>query len=122
MVTLVLAGLFGVAGLVLATAALTGRRGQVCQRGVGYTVPAEVEADPVLNRQANELVALWCSAGATLAAPPAAFLVLLAARGDADLSLASLVILALYGFVLTCIGVYPFEKIKHLERDARQVR
>lgn len=103
---------FTVALLGMTAAAVTGRRGQVCQRGVGYTVPAQVEADPALNKRANQLVATWCTAAAVLAALP---LVGLAVAGlDRPVPLPVLVALAAYGFVMVCVASYPFERIKHL--------
>lgn len=107
--------LFLVFTVVLFTAtaaAVTGRRGQVCERGVGYTVPAAVEADPALNTRANELIATWCTVAAILAALP---LVALAVNGiDRDLPILALAALAAYGFLVVCVGGYPFERIKHL--------
>ena len=103
---------FSVALLVATAVAVTGRRGQVCQRGVGYTVPAAVEADPVLNAQANRLVATWGTVTAVLAALP---LAAVAVNGiHRDLPLRALVALAGYGLVCTCVGSYPFERIKRL--------
>lgn len=99
-------------------AAVTGRRGQVCERGVGYTVSAAVEADPALNARANELVATWCTVAAVLAALP---LVALAANGlNRDVPLWALATLAAYGFLVVCVGGYPFERIKHLGRDEQR--
>ena len=104
--------LFAVALFVATAAAVTGTRGQVCERGVGYSVPAPVEADPALSVRANRLVATWCTAAAILAALP---LVALAVNGlDRELPLWAAVALAGYGFLLTCVGGYPFERIKHL--------
>jgi len=111
-VSAVLFAVFTVAVLTATAAAVTGRRGQVCERGVGYDVPAAVEADPVLNAQANRLVATWCTAAAVLAAVP---LLGLAWNGLArDMSTPALLILAAYGFLVVCVGGYPFERIKHL--------
>lgn len=104
--------IFTVALFTATAAAVTGRRGQVCERGVGYTVPAAVETDPALNRKANELVATWCTVTAVLAAFP---LIALAVNGsDRDLPLWAVVTLAAYGFLMLCVGGYPFERIKHL--------
>lgn len=111
--------LFTVALFAATAAAVTGRRGQVCERGIGYTVPAQVEADPALDRRANELVATWCTAAAVLAAVP---VVVLAVAGldRADLPLWQVGALAAWAFVMVCVGGYPFEKIKHLgERSER---
>lgn len=99
-------------------AAVTGRRGQVCERGVGYTVPAAVEADPGLNTQANELVATWCTVAAVLAVLP---LVAIAVNGiDRDLPVWALAALAAYGFLVVCVGGYPFERIKHLSSQGQR--
>lgn len=109
--------LFTIALFAATAAAVTGRRGQVCERDIGYTVPAQVEADPELNRRANELVATWCTAAAVLAAVP---LVVLAVAGldRADLPLWEVGALAAWAFVMVCVGGYPFERITHLGRPA----
>jgi hypothetical protein len=104
--------LFTVALFTATAAAVTGTRGQVCERGVGYTVPAAVEADPALNARANRLVATWGTAAAVLSAVP---LVALALHGfDRDLPLWALLALAAWGFVVVVVGGYPFEQIKQL--------
>lgn len=109
---------FTAALFVATAAAVTGRRGQVCDRDLGYTVPAAVESDPALDRQANELVARWCTAAAVLAALP---LVGLALHGfEDDLPLGALVALAVHGFVVVCVTGYPFERITQLGADARR--
>ena len=104
--------IFTVALLAATAAAVTGRRGQVCERGAGYTVPAAVDADPALNARANELVARWCTLAGALAALP---LVALAVHGfDRELPTWALAALAACGFLVVCVGSYPFEKIEHL--------
>ncbi len=104
---------FTVALFASTAAAVTGRRGQVCERGIGCTVPAQVEADPELERRANQLVATWCTAAAVLAAVP---LVVLAVAGldRGDLPVWALASLAAYAFVVVCVGGYPFEQITRL--------
>lgn len=105
---------FGVAALVFTAAAVTGRRGQVCQRGMGYAVPARVEADPELSEKANEMVASWSTVGAFLALAPMLVLTALGLGRDEPLPLWVLVVFAAYGFLLVCLGSYPFEKIEQL--------
>lgn len=106
---------FSVVVYAAAAAAVTGRRGQVCTRGVGYVVPAAVQADPALATRANDLVATWCTGTAVLAAVP---VVGLAVNGiDRDLPLGALAALAAYGFLVVCVGSYPFERIQQLGRD-----
>jgi len=103
---------FSVAVFAATAAAVTGRRGQVCERGAGYVVPAVVEADAGLNKRANDLVARWCTAAAALAAVP---LLGLAINGiDRTLPLWVLAALAAYGFLIACVGGYPFELIRRM--------
>lgn len=109
--------LFGLATVACGLAALTGRRGDVCTRGVGYDVPAAVESDPALSRAANELVARWCTLGAVLAAAPLVPLGQAVLTHRDPLPLSGLLVLAAYGFVLVCVGGYPFERIRHLSAD-----
>ena len=103
---------FSIAVFAATAAAVTGRRGLVCERGVGYVVPAVVEADPALNTTANVLVTRWCTAAAVLAAVPVVGLVI----NGLDRALAIWVppTLAAYGFLIACVGGYPFERIMHL--------
>ncbi len=110
---------FAVAAVVLLLAALTGHRGQVCERGIGYRVPARVESDPRLSGRANELVARWCTCGAVLAVLPLVPLTWAVSRGTDEAPLSALVGLAAYGLLVTVVAAYPFERIEHLGDDAR---
>ena len=111
---LVLFAVFGLAAVVLGLAALTGRRGDVCTRGVGYAVPAAVESDPALNHAANELVTRWCTIAALMAAAPLLPLGQAIATQREPLPLPGLLVLAGYAFVVAVLGGYPFERINHL--------
>ncbi len=111
--------IFSVGLLAATAAATTGRRGHVCDRALGYTVPAVVAADPDLTRRANELVARWCTAAAVLAAVPLVGLALYGIRRD-DLPLWVLVLLAVHGFLFACAAGYPFERIEQLGGEARR--
>ena len=105
-------GIFTVAGLAATAAAWTGWTGQVGLRDVGDELPARVVADPALLREANRLVATWCTAAGLLSAVP---VVLLAVRGlHEPLPLPLLLALAAHGFVLVVVGGYPFERIARL--------
>ena len=105
-------GVFTVAGCAATAAAWTGWTGEVGVRDVGYDLPARVEADPALVREANRLVRTWCTAAAVLSAVP---VVLLAVRGLGEpLPLGLLLAAAAYGFVLVVVGGYPFERIRGL--------
>ena len=105
-------GVFTVAGLAATAAAWTGWTGEVGVRGVGWAVPARVEADPALLREANRLVTTWCTGAAVLSGVP---VVLLAVRGlDEPLPLPLLLAAAVHGFVLVVVGGYPFERIRVL--------
>jgi hypothetical protein len=102
-------GVFTVAGLAATAAARTGWTGEAGSRDVGWTLPARVEADPALLREANRLVTTWCTAAAVMSAVP---VVLLALRGlHEPLPIPLLLAAAAYGFVLVLVGGYPFEKI-----------
>ena len=114
MTHVVLFAVFGLAAVVLGLAALTGRRGDVCTRGVGYTVPAAVESDPALDRVANELVTRWCSIAALMAAAPLVPLGQAVATQREPLPLPGLLVLAGYAFVVVVVGQYPFERISRL--------
>lgn len=106
---------FTLALLAASAAAVTGTRGQVCERGVGYVVPAAVESDPALRVRADRLVAGWGTVAAVLSAVP---LVVLAVRGlDRELPLGALVGLAAWGFVVACVGGLPFARIDRLGHD-----
>ncbi|GAA0435762.1 hypothetical protein [Streptomyces luteireticuli] len=106
---------FVLLGLVSLLAAVTGRRGLVCDRRRGYEVPAAVAADPELTRKANALVASWCARAAMLSVPPLVPLGF-AMRADEQqpLSLTALLALAGYGFLIVVMGRYPFERIKRM--------
>lgn len=111
---LILTGGFILVGLSTLGAAIMGYRGKVCDRQIGYTVPARVAADPVLAKKANGLVAFWCTGGSILCLLPLIYLYLIREQGTDAIPLSHLIAFAVYGFVLTCISTYPFEKIKHL--------
>ena len=105
-------GIFTLALLGATAAAWTGWTGDVAVRDVGYNVPARVEADPALVREANRLVRTWCTAAAVLSAVP---VVVLAVRGlDEPVPVPLLVALAADGLVVALVGGYPLEKVKHL--------
>ena len=101
-------------GVVAVLAAVTGHRGQVCMRGVGYTVPAAVERDPELTRRANELVLFWALGGAILSVPPLILFTVAVARNRQPMSLWELAVAALYAVILGGVLTYPLEKIKTL--------
>ncbi|MFH8347620.1 hypothetical protein [Streptomyces sp. NPDC018045] len=112
-------GLFAVASLVLALAAVTGYRGRVCDRRRGYPVPADVSADPALRSKANGLVAFWCAGAAIMSLAPLHPLFREIRNPAADgLSTPGLLALAVYALLVGCIAGYPFEKIKHLAGDS----
>lgn len=118
----VLFGVFAVGGFALLSAGVTGRRGKVCVRNVGYTVPAEVEADPELNKKANALVGFWCTLAAFLTLPALFVIAGMGTRLEGPIPLWALAGLAAYGFVLVVIGTYPFEKIKRMAGEVAQAR
>lgn len=111
---LILALFFLVAGIALGAAALTGYRGQVCDRLTGYTVPARVAEDPDLCREANELVRFWCTGGAVLCVPPVLILLFRVGNGWSALSLWELAACVVYLVALGSVSLYPFERIKTL--------
>jgi hypothetical protein len=110
------------AALAAIAAAVTGYRGLVCDSRLGYAVPPEVKDDPALCKKANDLVAFWATGFAILCAPAIVLVARVGLAGPgAELSLLQLGLLAAYGFVLACVGHYPFERIKHLgERHSVQ--
>lgn len=96
-------------------AARTGRRGEVCDRAVGYEVPARVAAAPELNQRANQLVAHWCTAAGMLSAAPLVPLaVVIASDGSRGVPTWGLLVFVAYGLVVSTVGRYPFEKIKRM--------
>ena len=105
-------GVFTVALLAATAAAWTARNGEVA---VGYDLPARIEADPALLREANRLVTTWCTAAAVLCALP---VVLLAVRGlHEPLPLPLAAAAAVHGFVVVLVGGWPFERIARLADD-----
>ncbi|MCF3121019.1 MULTISPECIES: hypothetical protein [Streptomyces] len=108
---------FTLLAVVTLLAARVGRRGEVCDRSVGYEVPDEVKRDPELREQANRLVAHWCTGAAILSlAPLIPVGQLLFTDGDWSIGTGGLIALAFYGLVVVVVAGYPFEKIKHLGR------
>ncbi|MGQ4729820.1 hypothetical protein ACUN3E_19365 [Streptomyces sp. Ju416(a)] len=108
-------GCFLLLGVASSLAALAGYRGTVCDRSVGYEVPAEVTSDPALRRRANSLVAFWCTGAAILSLAPLVALGSAALRdGATSVSTWGLVAFAAYGLVVVTVGAYPFEKVKQL--------
>lgn len=106
-----------VVALVMLCAARVGYRGQVCDREVGYAVPARVESDPRLAERANRLVARWCTVGGVLAVLPLVPLTAAISSGVETPSLPVVLALAGYTFVVMMVGSYPFEKIKQLAEE-----
>ncbi|MFH8795904.1 hypothetical protein [Streptomyces sp. NPDC017941] len=108
---------FVLLAVVTLLAARVGRRGQVCDRSIGYDVPDEVKRDPALRARANQLVAHWCTGAAILSlAPLVPIGRVLLADGDRAIGTAGLLVVAAYGLVVVVVAGYPFEKIKHLAR------
>ncbi|MGW8379297.1 hypothetical protein [Streptomyces sp. ODS28] len=107
---------FSVLGAVSLLAAVTGYRGQACDRHRGYEVPERVRADAALRKRANETVAFWCTGAAVLSVPPLVPSAGAILRGDggSSWSLGALAALAAYGFLVVVLSRYPFEKIKHM--------
>ena len=108
--------LFALGGLALLAAAITGRRGRVCERGISYAVPDRVARDPQLTERANELVAFWCG-GAAIMTVPALVVISYAGSSDAHEDVFStwgLAAFAGYALLIGMMGNYPFEKIKHI--------
>lgn len=102
--------LFAVALAVGVAVAVTGRRDLVCDRQLGYAVPANVAADPQLRERANRLVernGYAASAMAAVAMIPAADV----AVGDGELPTWGLALLALWGLAYTVVLSYPFHAI-----------
>ncbi|MBD0840458.1 hypothetical protein [Streptomyces sp. TRM68416] len=111
-------GCFCALGLASFLAARVGYRGEVCNRSLGYDVPAEVKADPALRKRANHLVAFWCTGAAVLSlAPLVPIGSVVLSGGGKSVSTWGLAVFALYGMVVVIVGAYPFEKIKHLADD-----
>ncbi|MFC8245453.1 hypothetical protein [Streptomyces chartreusis] len=108
-------GCFCVLGVASLLAARVGYRGEVCNRSVGYDVPADVKADPALRKRANQLVAFWCTGAAVLSVAPLVPIgSVILSGGGKSVSTWGLVVFALYGMAVVIVGAYPFEKIKHL--------
>lgn len=114
----IIAVVFIVAGLGFLVAAITGYRGRVSERGIGYKVPARVAMDPILLRKANELVAFWCLGAAILSVLPLVYLYAIRGQGTDAIPTGHLVGLAVYGFILSCMAAYPIEKIQHLDSES----
>ncbi len=108
-------GCFCVLGVVSMLAARVGYRREVCNKSIGYEVPAEVRSDPALRQRANQLVAFWCTGAAVLSAAPLVPIgSVILSGGGKSISTWGLVVFALYGMAVVIVGAYPFEKIKHL--------
>ncbi|MEU2855515.1 hypothetical protein [Streptomyces syringium] len=106
---------FLVLGLVSLLAAVTGYRGQVCDRHQGYEVPRTVMEDRELTAKANELIAFWCTGAAVLSVPPLVPMIgMLLKDGDPSLSAGALLAMAGYGSVIVVVCRYPFEKIRRM--------
>jgi hypothetical protein len=105
---------FIIAGLASLAAAITGYRGKVCERGIGYELPARVAMDQALAKQANDLVAFWCLGAAILSVLPLIYLYAIRGQGAEAIPTIHLVGFTFYGFILICMATYPFEKIKRL--------
>ncbi|WP_189035749.1 hypothetical protein [Streptomyces daqingensis] len=104
--------LAAVAGLLAARA---GYRGKVCDGRAGYDVPERVKRDPELRREADRLVAFWCTGAAVLSVAPLVPVGdVLLHGGDKSIPTWGLLVLALYGLVVVTVGAYPYEKIKHM--------
>ncbi|WP_432194455.1 hypothetical protein [Streptomyces sp. bgisy027] len=111
-------GCFCVLSVASLLAARVGYRGEVCNKSVGYDVPAEVKADPVLRKRADQLVAFWCTGAAVLSlAPLVPIGSVIMSGGGKSVSTWGLLVFALYGMAVVIVGAYPFEKIKHLGSD-----
>ncbi|MBV7248430.1 MULTISPECIES: hypothetical protein [Streptomyces] len=114
-------GCFLLLGVASSLAAGTGYRGTVCDRSVGYEIPAEVTSDPKLRSRANSLVAFWCTGAAILSLAPLVVIGSAALRdGGTSVSTWGLVAFAAYGLVVVTVGAYPFEKIKQLGAPAER--
>ncbi|MDI9886163.1 hypothetical protein QMZ92_17705 [Streptomyces sp. HNM0645] len=112
-------GCFLLLGVVSLLAARVGYRGKACDRSDGYEVPEEVKSDPALRKQANGLVAFWCTGAAALSfAPLVPIGSVILSDGGKSVSTWGLVAFALYGLVVVTVGAYPFEKIKRLGNSA----
>ncbi|PKV90167.1 hypothetical protein [Streptomyces sp. TLI_146] len=109
---------FAVLAVASLLAARVGYRGQACNRAIGYDVPAAVKRDPALERQANQLLAFWCTGAAllSLAALVPIGSVLLSGGGR-SVSPWGLMAFAVYGLAVVAVVAYPFEKIKRLSGD-----
>ncbi|MEU8852016.1 hypothetical protein AB0C70_38655 [Streptomyces sp. NPDC048564] len=109
---------FCVLGVVSMLAARVGYRGEVCNKSVGYDVPAEVKSDPALRKRADQLVAFWCTGAAVLSVAPLVPIgSVILSGGGKSVSTWGLVVFTLYGMAVVIAGAYPFEKIKHLGGD-----
>ncbi|MGY3202749.1 hypothetical protein [Streptomyces sp. TE5632] len=114
-------GCFLLLGVASALAARVGYRGNVCDRSIGYEVPAEVKSDPVLRKRANGLVTFWCTGAAVLSfAPLVPIGSVILSDGGKSVSTWGLVVFALYGLAVVIVGAYPFEKIKQLGTSAER--
>ncbi|MGR4878099.1 hypothetical protein ACIPUC_01500 [Streptomyces sp. LARHCF249] len=116
MAGLVVFGVFALAAVASAFAAVTGYRGQVCDPDRGYEVPARVAADAALTEKANRLVAHWYSGATALSlAPLYPLYAQMSGPDPAGLSLPTLLALAGYGLLVGALAVYPVERIKRLD-------
>ncbi|OSC74661.1 hypothetical protein LEL86_08130 [Streptomyces sp. WA6-1-16] len=114
-------GCFLLLGIASSLAARSGYRGTVCDRSVGYGIPAEVASDPALRSRANSLVAFWCTGAAILSLAPLVALGSAVLRnGGTSVSTGGLVAFAAYGLVVVTVGAYPFETIKQLGSPAER--
>ena len=106
---------FSFGALASGAAWWTAREGQVCDRSLGYEVPARVARDPALRKCANDLVRRYSRAACLLSMAPVLVLCAQAARQDhVTWSTAALLLMAAYGLIVAVIATYPCEAIKRL--------
>jgi hypothetical protein len=114
-------GCFTLLGLAAMWLASLGYRDKICDVNPGQDIGERVRTDPELRAKANQLVAFWCTGTAVLSVPPLIPLYRLVQDGqDNVVSTVGLVTLGAYGFVLVCMGQYPFQKIKQYDQESRK--
>ncbi|GAJ79040.1 hypothetical protein NBRGN_001_00100 [Nocardia brasiliensis NBRC 14402] len=80
--------------------------------GYGEYIPDHLKTDPIRRKQLNRTFLYWGGGGALLCLPPLGYLAYILADPFRELSTAAVVLLAVYGVLITTVPLYPIEKFR----------